>query len=239
MMKWKLFLALGYFFPLLLSAQHPQLYGTIPTALLKKDINDRTGISLALSSEINGIDRKIGDQRFTARVLNLNLESALSYDANPNLNLAGGFLFRLRDPFTGTTTELRPWQQATSILRFGKYRFRNRLRAEERWAGSKLDFNLRLRYRLSTDFPLEGERLDNREFYLNLSTEALLTPTIERSFYFWESRTYIGLGYQLNERQRIEPALDFRTRKVDARGNRRHILFLRLIWVTEVGGQVD
>lgn len=223
------------FFSLRAFAQDTQLYGLIPTALLKKKVNDRADFSLALSSEMNAVDRQLGDQRHTAKVLNLNLESALSYNANPDLNLAAGFLFRLRDPFNGTTTELRPWQQLSTIHRLGKYRLRNRLRTEERWAGSELDFNLRLRYRISTDFPLEGERLDQREFYLNFSTEALLTPTSARAFYFWESRTYLGLGYQINERQRIEPALDFRSRKVDDEGHRRHILFLRLIWVAEVG----
>lgn len=222
--------------PLLLGAQDRQLYGTIPMVLLKKNGGERINYSLSFSSEINAIERKFSDRLFTAKVDNLNLESAISYDLNPNVNLAAAFLFRLRDPFTGTTTELRPWQQLSLIHRLGKYRLRNRFRIEERWSGSELDFNLRLRYRLSADFPLEGERLDAREFYLNVSSEALLTPTQKRAFFFWESRTYLGLGYQLDERRRIEPALDFRSRKVDAAGNRRHILFLRLVWLAEIGG---
>lgn len=230
-----LWIVLCSLIPLTALAQDRQLYGTIPMLLLKKDGGEQLSYTLALSSEINAIEREFTDRRFTAKVYNLNLEPALSYDVNPNLNLAAAFLFRLRDPFTGTTTELRPWQQISLIHRLGKYRLRNRLRMEERWAGSDLDFNLRLRYRISADFPLEGERLDSREFYLNLSTEALVTPTVTRAFYFWESRSYLGIGYQLNDRQRLEPALDFRSRKVDEKGNRRHTLFLRLVWVAKVG----
>ena len=218
-----------------LHGQDVQQYGSIPMLLLKKEVNDRLDYTVAFSSEMNAIDRRSAGERYPAKVLNLNLESALSYDANPNLNLAGGFLFRLRDPFTGTTTELRPWQQLTTIHRLGKYRLRNRLRAEERWAGIDLDFDLRLRYRISTDFPLDGERLDNREFYLNISAEALVTPTGSQAFYFWENRTYFGLGYQLNDRHRLEPALDFRTRRRDEAGNRRNFLFLRLVWVADIG----
>lgn len=221
--------------PLAAMTQDRQLYGTIPMLLLKKDGSERLNYTLALSSEINAIEREFADRIFTAKVYNLNLEPALSYDMNPNLNLAAAFLFRLRDPFNGTTTELRPWQQISLIHRLGKYRLRNRLRAEERWAGSDLDFNLRLRYRISADFPLEGERLDKGEFYLNLSSEALVSPTVTRAFYYWESRSYLGIGYQLNDRQRLEPALDFRSRKVDEAGNRRHTLFLRLIWVAKIG----
>lgn len=219
--------------PMKLTGQDAQLYGSIPMILVKRDLKDQLDLSVTLSSEMHAFDRKTGGERYSAKVLNLNLESALSYDANPNLNLATGFLFRLRDPFTGTTTELRPWQQITDIRRLGKYRVRNRLRAEERWVGSQPDFDLRLRYRISTDFPLAGERLDNREFYLNLSTEALLTPTRKMPWYFWEHRTYLGLGYQINDRHRLEPALDFRTRKMDATGRSRRILFLRLIWVSK------
>lgn len=230
-----LWIVLCSLIPLTALAQDRQLYGTIPMLLLKKDGGEQLSYTLALSSEINAIEREFTDRRFTAKVYNLNLEPALSYDVNPNLNLAAAFLFRLRDPFTGTTTELRPWQQISLIHRLGKYRLRNRLRMEERWAGSDLDFNLRLRYRISADFPLEGERLDSREFYLNISTEALVTPTVTRAFYFWESRSYLGIGYQLNDRQRLEPALDFRSRKVDEKGNRRHTLFLRLVWVAKVG----
>ena len=236
MRNWTLFWLAVLGLPLLLGAQDRQLYGTIPMVLLKKNGGERMNYSLAFSSEINAVERKFSDRLFTAKVDNLNLESAISYDLNPNVNLAAAFLFRLRDPFTGTTTELRPWQQLSLIHRLGKYRLRNRFRIEERWSGSELDFNLRLRYRLSADFPLEGERLDAREFYLNVSSEALLTPTQKRAFFFWESRTYLGLGYQLDERRRIEPALDFRSRKVDAAGNRRHILFLRLVWLAEIGG---
>lgn len=222
-------------FSLVLTGQDTQLYGTIPMILFKKGVNNQLDYTLALSSEMNAIDKKSGENRYTAKVLNLNVETALSYDLNPNLNLAGGFLFRLRDPFNRTNTELRPWQQLTIIHRLEQYRTRQRLRIEERWTGSTLDFDLRLRYRVSMDFPLEGERLDNKEFYLNLSTEALVTPTSERAFFFWESRTYFGLGYQFNERQRLEPALEFRTRKINEAGRRRHFLFFRLVWVAEIG----
>jgi hypothetical protein len=210
------------------------LYGLIPSVLFKKEVNDQLEATISFSSEMNAIEREFADKRVTAKVNNLNLEGALSYDADPNLNLAGGFLFRLRDPFTGTTAELRPWQQASLLRRVGKYRLRTRLRVEERWRGSDLDFDLRLRYRISADVPLEGQRLDSREFYLNASTEALLTPTRDRAFYFWQGRIYLGLGYQFNDRQRLEPALDFRTQKVDETGRRENILFLRLIWVNKL-----
>lgn len=223
-------------FPLALSGQSGQLYGTIPAVLLRGNLKP-FDYAFSLSSEINAISRTLGDRTFPAEVLNLNLESALAYDPNPNLNLAAAFLYRIRNPFSGRGIELRPWQQATLINRLDKYRLRNRLRLEERWVGSTdegVDFDLRLRYRLSTDFPLEGERLDIREFYLNLSTETLFTLTAVQPLFYWESRTYVGLGYQLHVKKRLEFAFDFRSRKIDSLGNRRHTLFLRLLFIADL-----
>lgn len=221
-----------------INAQDVQLYGGIPGILLKSDINDQLAYSLNFSSEINFISRMVGDQSFPAEILNLNLEGALSYDYDPNLNLTAGLLYRLRNPFTGAAFELRPWQQLTTLSRLEKYRVRNRFRAEQRWVESSdgtYDFDLRLRYRLSADFPLQGLRLDDKEFYLNLSSEVLITATAAQPLYFWENRNYLGIGYRINSRNRIEPALDFRTRKRNLEGDQRSTLFLRLLWVTEVG----
>lgn len=219
------------------SGQNTQLYGTIPGILLRSKFN-KLNIALAINSEINVVERNTEQGAFPTEVINLNLESLVSFDLNPNINLAGAFLYRFRDPFTGGGTELRPWQQITLIHRLNQYRLRNRLRLESRWVKSSnaedYNYNLRVRYRFSTDFPLEGERLDDKEFYLNLSTEVLLTPTTDRPFYFWESRTYAGLGYRLNNRFRLEPALDFRTRRVNDLGARRHILFMRFLWIAKI-----
>lgn len=222
-----------------LFSQEPQLYGVLPAVLLKSDINDRLSYSLQLSSETNAIHRNSDRRHFPARAININLEPALSFDADPNLNLAGGFLLRFRDPFSNTSLELRPWQQVTLVHRLNQYRFRNRLRLEQRWTENRgaetYDFNLRARYRFSTDFPLEGERLDDREFYLNISSEALITATSGQPLYFWENRTYLGLGYQFNSRNRLEPALEYRIRRIDKAGNRRRFLFLRIVWVAKLG----
>ncbi len=219
-------------------SQDVQLYGLLPAVLVKKNVNERTDFALGLSSEMNTISKSTPTHNFPAQVLNFNLETLLSINLNPNVNLAGGFLFRLRNPLNDLNTELRPWQQLTTIHRIEQFRIRNRFRAEQRWvaAGDRgnYDFDLRLRYRISTDFPLEGTRLDNREFYLNLSLAAHLTPTAHRPFYFWECRANAGLGYKISDFHRLEPALELRSRRMDEAGNRRNFLFLRITWIVEV-----
>lgn len=204
-----------------------QLYGLLPGILVSADAG-QTKYSFGISSEINAVSKRLEGRDFPAEVMNLNLEGALSFDPDPDINLAAGFLYRFSDPFTDRSAELRPWQQITLISRLRKYRLRNRFRVEERWISDgegRFELDIRLRYRISADFPLQGERLDAKEFYLNFSNEFHLTPTIDRPLYFWENRTYLGIGYRLNDRQQLEPALDFRTRKLNDSGSRRNFFF--------------
>lgn len=216
-----------------------QLYGLLPGVLVTGDLGELQ-YAFSSGSEINLVSKSLEGRSFPAEVLTLDLSGLLSYDSGPNLNLAAGFLYRFNDPFSGSVTnEIRPWQQVTTIHRAGKYRIRNRFRMEERWRESsstrKFNFDIRLRYRLSVDFPLSGERLDDQEFYLNLSNEVLVMPTIDRPMYFWDYRASVGLGYRFDGRHRLEPGLEFRTRRIDEVGNRRHFLFFRLQYITKFG----
>lgn len=219
-----------------LPAQTIQLYGLYPTVLVKGDLGQRLDFSVGLSSEINAIDRMIDNREFPAEVLNVNGETALSFDAHPNINLAAGFLLRVNGPFTDGSAELRPWQQITAISRLGAVRIRNRARLEQRLIKRQHSgmrrADLRLRYRLSADLPLQGERLDAREFYLNMSSEAMMTLTRSRVLYFWENRSYLGLGYRFANGQRLEPGLEFRQRRINDVGERQHFLLLRMTWIT-------
>jgi hypothetical protein len=216
-----------------------QLYGFLPGILVNGELGELK-YALSSASEINTISKSLGDRTFPAEAITLDFSGVLSYDSGPNLNLAGGFLYRFVDPFSGNpTNEIRPWQQITLISRVQKFRIRNRLRMEQRWRESsstgEFAFDVRLRYRLSADFPLSGERLDDKEFYLNFSNEVLVMPTIDRPLFFWDYRIYGGLGYRFSDRDRLEPALEFRTRHLDDLGNRRHFLFFRLQYITKIG----
>lgn len=223
-----------------LQAQDFQLYGSIPSMILNGELREDWSYNFTLSSETNMINRTYDGRSFPAEVSNINLEGAIAHNVNPNVHLAGGFLYRFQRPFSsGPGRELRPWQQLTLISRVRSVRIRNRLRLEERirqqgYQSRAYDLDVRLRYRLSSDFPLEGERLDDGEFYLNLSSEALFTLTVKGVLPYWESRNYVGLGYRFNRRHRLEPALDFRIRRRNAADDRQRILFLRIQWIYKI-----
>jgi hypothetical protein len=222
----------------LLSAQNRSFLGVLPNIQFQDKLHGKLDYFLQLGSEINALNRTYGGREFPAEVQTSDLTAGITFDPDPNLNLASGFQARLREPFADEPThELRPWQQITLVTRLEKFRLRNRLRIEQRFVqrerGEPHDFYLRLRYRLSLDFPLAGERLDDKEFYLNTSAEWQLTPTRNDAFYFSNLRGYLGLGFRFNRYHRLEAGPELRTRHLSREGNRENFWFWRMTWVIQ------
>lgn len=221
------------------TAQDLRIFGFVPNIQVDGKLAGELDYFFQTGSEIHFLETT-GDQSEAATEwLTFDLAGGVSFDAGPDWNFAASFLARRRSPFSGQAgKELRPWQQATHSARFGKYRLRNRLRAEQRFVqrrdGDDFEFDLRLRYRLSLDFPLNGERLDDREFYLNVSAEWLLTPTRERALFYHNPRGYAGLGYRFNQKNRLETGPEFRTRNAEDDGSDEHILYWRATWVKSI-----
>ena len=221
------------------TAQDRNFLGWQPTFLLQKKFDEKTNLFLQFNTELNLLEKKYANRNFPSEVTLMDIRPGFSTDLNPNLNIAGCFVFRLRRPFSeDVTTELRPWQQLTFIHRINKYRVRNRLRTEQRWIrrneSKPYEFDLRTRYRLSIDFPLQGERLDNKEFYLNSSYELLVTPTIDDAFFFRNNRTYVGIGNKINDKNKLEFGLEWQHENLNKEGNIENTFFIRTVWVVKI-----
>ena len=216
------------------NAQTSNQMGAIPSFLFSQEINQAWDASMALSSQMLLTEDFVDGQEFPRKVRNINLQAIVSYDRSPELKLDFGFLFRKMDPFDGVEAyEMRPWQQATLQFFLGKYRLRNRVRLEERVytrEDQKTELDWRLRYRLSLDFPLSGIRLDPGEFYINTHLEALSQLDQEDVIDNWENRSYLGLGYLLPSRNRLEIGPELRYHR-SVNGLNSRITYWRLIWV--------
>ena len=66
----------------------------------------------------------------------------------------------------------------------------------------------RLRYRLSTEIPLSGLKVDVKEFYFKFNTEAL--NSIQDNDYDLEFRLVPNIGYVINDQHKIELGIDNR-----------------------------
>ena len=159
-----------------------------------------------------------------------NFQSGLAYQWTSDLSLSAGYQFGLRDiDEDEQDIEHRLLQQLSWAQRWGKYRTRARARTEQRFFRSD-DWQVRHRWRLrgSLDFPLEGERLDPRETYLNAQVEWLANLFEEASAFYPETRLYAGLGWLINDHYRLENGIEWRGRRIDAEKNIRQRLLYRL-----------
>jgi hypothetical protein len=95
------------------------------------------------------------------------------------------------------------------ILKSNVYRFKaaHRIAADQTFSTTELP-EFRLRYRLSTQLPLSGSKLDVKEYYVKLNTEIL--NGLQGQFYDLEFRIIPHLGYVINERHKIELGWDNR-----------------------------
>lgn len=220
-------------------SQDFNFFGTVPNIQVDGKLSNKVDYFFQTGSEIFFLEHTGDNLASTTEMLSLDLSTGVTFDVGPDWNFAFSLLARRRQPFSGEKgAELRPWQQVTHITRFGKYRLRNRFRAEQRFIqrrdGDEFEFDLRLRYRLSLDFPLDGERLDDREFYLNTSAEWLVTPTRDRAVFYSNPRGYLGLGYRFDEKNRLETGPELRTRNIRENGTDENIWYWRATWVKTI-----
>lgn len=128
------------------------------------------------------------------------LEGRLS----PFLRIAGGYQYR----FEGEGENAhRTIQQLTFLQRKTGFRLGHRIRTDQTFTPDE-SVRWRLRYRLTTEIPLQGQSLDEREFYLILSGEPVYSYRSGKSRL--ETRLAGSVGYQITPVNKVEMGPDFR-----------------------------
>ena len=118
-------------------------------------------------------------------------------------SIAGGYLIR----FEGDAVIHRTIQQFALVRRLTGIRIGHRFASDQTF-GKKEDFSFRLRYRLTGEFPLSGQEVDNKEFYLKVNNEYL--NAFERNSYDFEIRLVPSMGYLFTDKNKLEAGLDYR-----------------------------
>ncbi len=225
--------------PALSKTQDVHLFSVEPTISLGGNIKHGLDYFFQTASESRLTEGDIKGVSFTDGVKHIEATAGLACDLSTELSGTASFTFRKNTPFDeNITTELRPTQHLTYATSFGKYRIRQRLRADERFQqrghNRKYKFDLRLSYRLALDFPLEGDRLDNREFYLNTNAEFLYTPTTTDAFFYREWNGYAGLGYKLNDLYTLELGGVLKTARISRDLGRVNKWLVKVVWVVSI-----
>lgn len=137
-----------------------------------------------------------------------------------NSRLAGGYLLRLEE---GEVTH-RFIQQFIIVQKLSGFRFAHRFVSDQTFSARE-QVEVRLRYRITAEIPLNGQTVDPKEFYLKINNEYL--SSYQTKEYDKEIRVVPLLGYDATEHLKIEAGLDYRVNSFIG-NNARHSFWMTL-----------
>lgn len=143
-----------------------------------------------------------------------------------NARLSGGYLFRFRE---GQVIHRLIQQYAITQRLFG-FRLAHRLVTDQTFSDND-DTQYRLRYRLSTEVPLNGQSADPKEFYFKINNEYL--SSIQATEYDLEIRLVPLLGYAVTDKQKVEFGVDYRVNSFLGK-NTQHSFWISWNWFIEI-----
>jgi hypothetical protein len=143
-----------------------------------------------------------------------------------NSRLAGGYMIR----FANGALYHRFIQQYIIVQQLPGLRLSHRISGDETfYQGSSPEF--RLRYRISTEIPFNGEAVDPGEFYFKISNEYLNSWQADE--YDLEIRAIPLLGFDFTDNFKAETGLDYRISSF-LNGNTKQIFWVALNFFLEI-----
>jgi hypothetical protein len=119
-------------------------------------------------------------------------------------DLRGGIMFRYTNTAEGNGYEIRPWQGARLFWpNIGRFRFTNYLRTEQRFEVEQdideLNFVFKIRYKLSTNIPINNPIITSETYYVLIGYEVFFNLSRENEEFIDDrTRFDIGVGYRFN-----------------------------------------
>ncbi len=184
---------------LVLSSQNKPSIRWEPGVSFTKKVNSRWAYNISL----------MGRQRFTnygegennVKTDRWEIKGFGTYTLFGSKKLSLGYMYRELDPFEPESGfEHRITQQFAFLARYKGLRLANKFRIEQRIRS--FDYLTRLRYAISSDFPLNGESLDPGEFYLIAGNELVYSFTSKEDEL--ENRLSFGIGKLIKDGQKLQ-----------------------------------
>ncbi|WP_299013018.1 DUF2490 domain-containing protein [uncultured Polaribacter sp.] len=195
-MKTKSLLFLTFFVGLNVFSQSNTDLVFLPKVVLSKKINK-------VSKWVNSVEQRTIFYDENLQLTHNLLDISSIYSLKTSLNQSFNFGYILR--FRGTETIHRTFQHYNILQHYNALKIGHRF-ALEQFYQVKKQTTFRSRYRVSTELPLNGERIDVKEFYLKLGNEYLYAFA-EKDL---EIRLTPYLGYQVSAKDKIEFGIDYR-----------------------------
>jgi len=149
------------------------------------------------------------------------LTTLLAFKTSANQSLAFGY----RMGITDNKIAHQLIQQFSFVQRLDASRIGHRFSSDQTFVSSR--FALRIRYRFTFEKPLNGSKIDPKEFYLKINNEYLLRFTNNKTSP--EIRLAPVIGYEISDKNKIEFGLDYRISSF-INSDLRNRLWLSLSW---------
>lgn len=143
-----------------------------------------------------------------------------------NSRIAGGYLIRFKE---GVLNH-RFIQQYVIVQKLSGFRLAHRFLCDQTFSASE-EPEFRLRYRITSELPLNGESVDPGEYYLKINNEYI--NSLQAMEYDLEIRLIPLIGYDISERFKIETGLDYRVNSF-LTNNTRHSYWMTLNFFIEI-----
>ena len=207
-----------------LSAQNTFQTGALPGINFNKDLGEIYSLNFKIESREQFWGGEVGsDAPFNHQYLLTDLTLIGSRQVGLSEKVNFGYMFRLEE---GEAIH-RTIQQFSFISRLRTFSLGHRLVTDQTFEPEESTV-FRLRYRVSAELPLDGDKADPGEFYVKLNNE-LLQSWQDGSKPLLEYRFGPFLGYSVDQTHKLEVGLDYRNRSILTEPT-RHSYWLSINW---------
>ena len=158
-----------------------------------------------------------GDDVFEHSYKQLEASAIVSVKTRVNQSLSGGYTFIERPG----ADQHRLLQQYSIVSSFDAFRLGHRFASDQMFWDDNLE--IRVRYRITFEKPLAGDRVDPKEFYFKSNNEYLLS--FEDNSSDLEIRVLALIGYEFNSANSIEFGPGYRIKDFSGNGIDQAIWF--------------
>ena len=197
--------------------------GIAPEFAISKDLSDALEFTGKVETFHSTYSNNSGEAVWQYLHKGTKFQSFISYSIHPLWEITGGYQLEFTE---NEISSNRLMQQISFVQRAQGFRLGHRLRLGQTFYASSAT-KYRLRYRFSSDFPMQGAAIDPGEFFFVVSNEVLFESQDRQEDI--ENRFVAGIGHYFNSKQAMEIGLDYRTDKY-IEGNLAHELWLVLGW---------
>lgn len=210
-----------------LKAQNTYQIGGLPSLNLNSKLKNSWAINFKVESR----------QIYQKRIFNSTVDKRVDYvltdfslivakKVGLNSRLAVGYLTRIRDK----KHIKRTIQQYTIIRKLTSSRISHRFSTDQTFfSDDSLEF--RLRYRFTSEIPLNGQTVDPKEFYIKINNEYL--NSWQNKDYDLECRLVPLLGYNFTDSNKTEIGLDYRINSF-LNNRSRNSFWISINWFVEI-----